>query len=117
MLSLHAAIHNGEVGKWLSGHYCKQGNILERLSLWCSQDFAKAAMEPVLALAQEFLINSSLIRHISTVSGAWELCFWSKRRVRGQAKEQGQWRIGIEAYECRNEDTEEKVIAHTARLT
>lgn len=35
---------------------------------------------------------------------------------RGQAKEQRLWRIGIEAYECRNEKTEEKVIAHIAKL-
>ena len=39
----HAQIYNGEVGKWRSGHWCKQGNIPERLSLWCCSGFCKSS--------------------------------------------------------------------------
>lgn len=30
-------------GEWLSGHYCKQRNMLERLSLWCCSGFCKSS--------------------------------------------------------------------------
>ena len=38
---------------------------------------------------------------------------FKEERLRGQAKEQGLWRIGIEAYECRNEDTRKSDSTHS----
>jgi len=69
------------MGRWESGVQATDASReISQRDYHCgaAQDFAKAAMEPVLTLVQEFLVNSSLIRHISIVSGPWQLCFWSR---------------------------------------
>lgn len=52
VLHLGARIYNEQVGQWLFSRFCKQGNILERLSLLCCSGFCKiiSGASPCLSL-------------------------------------------------------------------
>lgn len=52
VLCLGAQIYNEQVGQWLFSHFCKQRNILERLSLLSCSGFCKiiSGASPCLSL-------------------------------------------------------------------
>lgn len=72
LLSLCAPLYNGQVGNWLSGHYCNQRNILERLALWCCSGFCKGSCEasPCLSLGvgQWILMLSKSVTYKNNLS-------------------------------------------------
>lgn len=72
LLSLCAPLYNGQVGNWLSGHYCNQRNILERLALWCCSGFSKGSCEasPCLSLGvgQWILMLSKSVTYKNNLS-------------------------------------------------
>lgn len=79
LLSLCAPLYNGQVGNWLSGHYCNQRNILERLALWCCSGFCKGSCEasPCLSLGvgQWILMLSKSVTYKNNLSLSFNCIF------------------------------------------